>query len=216
MDKTKHDAFAFDLENRLDDFFNDDEPPPKAPSTESHPEDRATAERTPSQAPKNPFQDLKSAILSIDWEITDEGLTTLIEHVDKLEKQFSSDKIIHPLLAILKSLGIYIRKRKSNAHPEAIKRLMAAYSCLESITGNSELKTKEKEQMLRMEIVLFKKFKEKITPKKAAPAAHPTKAAKNDAAVTLGAIMTAIEALRSRMEAELSAIRKELKALHNK
>lgn len=219
----ENDAFAFDLENRLDDFFSDDEPStpketlpapahPAAPEPEVRPVSAVSAK--PVDTPKNPFLDLKSTILSIDWEITDEGMTTFISQVDALMGPFSVDKVISPLLKILRTLGVYIRKYKSRAHPEAIKRLMTAYSCLELITENTTMGMAEKTRMLKEQIVKFKRFKEKITPQKvAAAAAEAAQAGGEVSAVTLDAIMTAIEALRARVMEELVEIRKELKTL---
>jgi hypothetical protein len=78
VDKKANDTFAFDLENRLDDFFNDalrtqEEPPmdePQAPNTDL------------------PLKDLKSTILAIDWEITDDALEAFIDQLENLLEQF--------------------------------------------------------------------------------------------------------------------------------
>lgn len=226
MDKPENaeaekDVFAFDLENRLDDFFSDEGPAkpkvsPPSPPVSPQPEIRpvaAVAEK-PVDVPKNPFLDLKSTILSIDWEITDAGLTTFINQIDTLMGTFSTDKVITPLLKILKTLGIYIRKYKSRAHPEAIKRLMTTYSCLELITENTALGMAEKNRMLHEQIVKFKRFKEKIAPKKvAAAAAQAANAGGEVSAVTLDAIMDAVETLRALVMEELAAIRKELETI---
>jgi hypothetical protein len=83
------------LENRLDDFFSDE-----LPSQDEPPADER-------QAPKTdlPLKDLKSTILAIDWEITDEVLETFIGQLDGLLEQFENDKVVHTLLKLLKSLA---------------------------------------------------------------------------------------------------------------
>ena len=78
-----------------------------------------------------PLKELKSTILAIDWEITDDVLDTFIDQLDGLFAQFEDDKVIHTLLKLLKSLGKYVRTHKSKAHPDTIKRIMAVYSALE-------------------------------------------------------------------------------------
>jgi hypothetical protein len=72
VDKKANDTFAFDLENRLDDFFSDSLPPQERTAHGC-----AAAPRT-----DLPLKDLKSTILAIDWEITDDVLDTFIYQID--------------------------------------------------------------------------------------------------------------------------------------
>ena len=75
-----------------------------------------------------PLKDLKSTILAIDWEITDDALQAFIDQVENLLERFKGDKVAQTYLKILQSLGKYIRTHKSKSHPDTIKRLMAVYS----------------------------------------------------------------------------------------
>jgi hypothetical protein len=142
VDKKANDTFAFDLENRLDDFFSDSLPSPEEPS----------ADVAPAEKSDLPLKGLKSTILAIDWEITDEALETLIDQIDGLSEQFETDKVNHTLLRLLKSLAKYIRTHKSNAHPDTIKRVMSVYSTLEESTTNNELSQNQKEKMVLEEV----------------------------------------------------------------
>ncbi|MGD8702248.1 MAG: hypothetical protein PVH26_07410 [Desulfosarcina sp.] len=129
MDKKANDTFAFDLENRLDDFFSD-----SMPSQEDAP-----ADEPQTSISELPLKDLKSTILAIDWEITDDALEAFIHQVDNLNERFEDDKAIQTLLKLLKSLGRYLRAHKSKAHPDTIKRIMAVYSALEKSVYSEEL-----------------------------------------------------------------------------
>ena len=207
MDKKANDTFAFDLENRLDDFFSDalpsqDEPPADAPP-----------------APKTdlPLKELKSTILAIDWEITDDVLDTFIGQLDGLLEQFEDDKVIHTLLKLLKSLGKYVRTHKSKAHPDTIKRIMAVYSALEESVTNDDMSRNEKEKMMLEEVRQFQRLKALIfassPPHVSSGSQKPIKA---EEMAGIDAVVSAIDELKSMMARELSAIREELGQLLKK
>jgi len=207
VDKKANDTFAFDLENRLDDFFSDalpsqDEPPADAPP-----------------APKTdlPLKELKSTILAIDWEITDDVLDTFIGQLDGLLEQFEDDKAIHTLLKLLKSLGKYVRTHKSKAHPDTIKRIMAVYSALEESVTNDDMSRNEKEKMMLEEVRQFQRLKALIfassPPHVSSGSQKPIKA---EEMAGIDAVVSAIDELKSMMARELSAIREELGQLLKK
>ncbi|MGA6924734.1 MAG: hypothetical protein WBY88_03570 [Desulfosarcina sp.] len=202
MNSKANDTFAFDLENRLDDFFSDSLPP----------QDQPQVDEPSASAGDLPLKDLKSTILAIDWEITDDVLDIFIDQVDGLTDAFEADKVAHTLLRLLKSLGKYIRSHKSKAHPETIKRIMAVYSTLEAAVADDGLSRTEKENMLLEEVRQFKRLKARIAETRAP---HPasgsaTQPAHSDAIPDLGAVIKAVEALKSLMASELGAIREEL------
>ena len=208
MDKKANDTFAFDLENRLDDFFSD-----AMPSQEEQPTDDAA------QAPSAdlPLKDLKSTILAIDWEITDDALEAFIYQVDGLMEQFEGDKVAYTLLKLLRSLGKYIRSHKSKAHPDTIKRIMAVYSALEESVTNESLGKEKKEKMLLEEVRHFQQLKSKIVDAKSPLlATGPQKPLTAEAPSGMDAIIQAIEELKTMMATELAAIREELARLGKK
>lgn len=207
MDKKANDTFAFDLENRLDDFFSDSLPP----------QDDLPADAPPAPKTDLPLKDLKSTILAIDWEITDDALETFIAQVEVLQAEFEDDKVIHTLLKLLKSLGKYIRKQKSQAHPDTIKRIMSVYSALEETVTNAEMSRDTKEKILLEEVRQFQRLKAKIVPTNATYLASGTpKPKRAEAAMGIEAVISAIDELRSLMATELGAIRKELGQLYKK
>jgi hypothetical protein len=161
--------------------------------------------------------DLKSTILAIDWEITDDALDALIYQIDGLSEAFETDKVNFTLLRLLKSLAKYIRSHKSKSHPETIKRVMAVYSALEESVTNDELGQVDKENMLLEEVRQFKRLKAKIID-----SSPPYSANRSPIPMVSGempgieAIIRSIDELKSLMATELGAIREELGQLRKK
>lgn len=207
MDKKANDTFAFDLENRLDDFFSDSLPPQVETPADAHPATRIDTA----------LKDLKSTVLAIDWEITDDALEAFIFRIDGLVDRFKGDKVVSTFLRLLKSLGKYVRKYKSNAHQDTIKRIMAVYAALEESVTNESLSHAEKEKMLLEEVRQFQQLKAKIV---ASRSPHP--ASGHLAPVPTGelsginALTRAIDELKSMLASELSAMRIELGRLRQR
>ncbi len=147
MDKSSKNNLANDIENRLDDFFDDADAP------------------TPAKIPSASLQKLKSVVLSIDWEITDACLDDLKTETDALLPSYQSDPFIHALLRMLKALGAYIRNLKARAHPDAIKRVMSTFKNLEKLVNDPQLTEEAKKQVLAKEINAFKQLKQHVLGK---------------------------------------------------
>ena len=199
MENKANDTFAFDLENRLDDFFSDSLPA----------QDDAPAEESETSKADLPLKELKSTILAIDWEITDDGLDSFINQVNGLAAYCADNETNQKFLKILNSLGKYLRAQKSKAHPDTIKRIMAVYSTLEESVTNDELSKSDKEKMLKEEIKQFQRLKSKIVQ-----SAPPKQSRQPKETASMDAVMDAIADLKSVITAELSAIRKEFQQLN--
>ena len=94
MEKSSKENLVNDIENKLDDFFNE--------------KDNATTPDTP----VDDLQQLKSVILSIDWEITDSCLTDLMDETDRLLPIFEKDRFTHALLRMLNVWGATFKREK--------------------------------------------------------------------------------------------------------
>ncbi len=116
----------------------------------------------------NTLRELKGAILSIDWEISDAILANLIEITARLEETFRQAKDPLLMIKLIGSLGKYIRKNKANSDPGAIRLLNSTYSSLEKMLSSKDLADSKKRQLLLAQVEEFKKLKENITQKKAA------------------------------------------------
>ncbi len=206
MGKKANDTFAYDLDNRLDDFFSDSAAPQPKPD----------AEDTLPTSPDNPLQELKSTILAIDWEISEAAMQSLQVQVDALLPRFEADKASRTLLKIIKSLGTYIKAHKSNAHPDAIMQLMSAHAALESVASDDGLSADAKTDLVVEAVRQFKRLKAEITGSTTARAAGGAGAPgrpKSSAPPDMATVLAAIEALRTDIRGQLEAIRAELKRL---
>ncbi len=110
----------------------------------------------------SPIQDLKSVILSLEWEISDQVMQRLGEEVLKLEGEYKDDKIVVAFLQLLGSLGKYIQKKRAEAHPDSISLLNSVYENLEQVIMSDELTDSAKKKMLVTEVNKYKKLKEHI------------------------------------------------------
>lgn len=155
MEKSSKNNIVNDIENRLDDFFDENE------------------EVNPSETPNVSIEKLKSVVLSIDWEITEECLSDLIDETNALLPHFEDDRFSHTLLRMLKAVGAYIRKRKAQSHPDAIKRIMSVFSSIERLTENAQMEETLKKQIVAKEIIEFKKLKEQVESGRASGPIHP-------------------------------------------
>jgi hypothetical protein len=125
---------------------------------------------------QSPLKDLKTIVLSIDWEINDEDMTRFIEQVETLKLVYEEDRVILLFLQILGSLGKYIKANKGNSHPNAIKVLNSVYTSLEKVLLQKDMTAAEKEKILLVEVQRFKELEEQVALKRAA--AHGKKASK--------------------------------------
>ncbi len=110
---------------------------------------------------------LKTVILSIEWEITDEAMATLLEEVEKLEDTYKDDKNLLLFLRLLSTAGKYIKSSKANAHPGALKLLNTVYNSLEIVILSKSISEDEKKKILYTQVKEFKNLKEQIAQKKA-------------------------------------------------
>ena len=209
MDKDKRENLVNDIENRLDDFFNGDDTQPMAP------QEAASMEK------------LKSVILSIDWEITESCLTDLIDETDILLPQYEDNRYAHTLLRMLRAVGGYIRKRKAQAHPDAIKRIMSVFKSLEKLTGSQQLDAEISKRIVGKEIAAFKTLKDQVDIQRGAavetqPAESETAPADAGSFVDSHQFEQAIHEVEARLDsqvsdlkAQLAVLQKELDALRN-
>jgi hypothetical protein len=143
------------IENKLDEFFSDDDSPSETP------------------APSASLEKLKSTVLSIDWEITDECLGDLIAETDILLEAYHADRPTNALLRMLKALANYIRKHKAQAHQEAIKRVMSVYKSVESIVEEHAYDENRKKEIVTAEIKAFHLLKEQVRVQRSSAAPKP-------------------------------------------
>jgi len=171
-----------EVDNRLDDLFGgsnnepaDDgaqnEPDPSSEQVEHH-DKPVTTDNEPSlsySAENSILKDLKSVVLSLEWEITDQVMQRLNEEIANLEKEHKDDKVVVAFLQLLGSLGKYIQKKRAEAHPDSISLLNSVYDSMEKVMLTEDLTEAAKKKMLIAEVNKYKQLKEQIATMKPPP-----------------------------------------------
>ncbi len=155
MNSQNDKTVAGEVEDRLKDLFGESEESPAIVGKSDSPEE------------DSPIRNLKSTILSIDWEISDDLLDKLIKEIGGLENTYKDDKNLLVFFQLLGSVGKYVKSTKANAHPGAIRLLNSVYNSLEIVILSEGITTAEKRKILHVQVEQFKKLKEQIALRKA-------------------------------------------------
>jgi methyl-accepting chemotaxis protein len=179
------DNIVSEVEDRLTDLFGDGGEDSSdvevAPDVESVTdfddvssdiEDAPTLEEDNDALEESPLKDLKSIVLSIDWEISDEIMSRFLDQVNSLTGIYQGDRIILMFLSLLNSVGKYIKAKKENSDADVVKLLNSSYAALEKSVLTKEITEDEKKKLIITEVNKFKKIREKLGGK---PADEPKK-----------------------------------------
>lgn len=195
MENSSKENLANDIENQLDNFFDEGDP-------------SGSGGVEPVSLEK-----LKSMVLSIDWEITESCLTDLIDEADTLLPQFQNDRLSHALLRMLKAVGRYIRRRQAQAHPSAIKCVMSVFYSLEKLNGGLHLEEETRKGVVAKEIAAFKKLKEQVEAKRGAPARTPSTAEGEHGYLESDKFEQAMSAVEDRLKSQVDDLKVQMDAL---
>jgi pilus assembly protein FimV len=111
---------------------------------------------------ESPIARLKTIVLSIDWEITDEVLTQFNDELVDLQDIWADDPVKLVYVQALQKISKYIFQQKSDSHPSAIKLLLTFYYNLEKIVLDTELSESDKKEILRSDVKKFEQLKRQI------------------------------------------------------
>ncbi|MFZ0611532.1 MAG: hypothetical protein WAM73_04785 [Desulfobacterales bacterium] len=200
--ETPEDQFSEEVEDRLENLFGDEDP-------------SEVADINSAEIVVHPLRDLKTIILSIDWEITDEVMTSFVEQVAVLQDRHGDDRIVLVFLQLLGSIGEYIRTHLGKSHPDAFKLLNSLFAELEKIVRSADLTEAEKKKILAVELDKYKKLKSQLA---AARVPAETKGAVSAAVRAAPGgpqpeILKAIEDLKRVVRQEFQALREEIKQM---
>ncbi|MBL0714269.1 MAG: hypothetical protein JJV98_11265 [Desulfosarcina sp.] len=135
-----------ELANRLDTLFEGDEA-----------ETAHTGGKT-----ADPLDELKSLVMSIEWEITDDIMERFVSHGETLKKRYKEDRILVMFLQLLGSLGLYVKSNKGKAHPKAFNLLNTVYASFSNAAIPGKISSSEKKKLLYIELNQYKELKEQI------------------------------------------------------
>ena len=114
----------------------------------------------------NDMNDLKAAILTIDWEIFDTTLQDFEKVITNFLPKLVNYKIHHTFVKIIHSTGRYIGNKKANAHKDSILFLHSVFENFEQVVQTTNMTSKDKKKVLEGAINRFYKFKRKISREK--------------------------------------------------
>lgn len=111
---------------------------------------------------ESPISRLKSLVLSIDWEITDEVLLQFNEELLDLKGIWAGETIYLVYVQALEKISKYIYQNKADSHPNAIKLLLTFYYNLEKIISSQDLSEGQKKEILLEDVKKFENLKRQI------------------------------------------------------
>ncbi len=112
---------------------------------------------------ESPLARLKTLVLSIDWDITDEVLRQCNEELVRLRGQWSNEKIYLVYIQALETISKYIYQQKTNAHPNSVKLLPVFFNNFEKIVHDESLDEEQKKEVLLKDVQRFNQLKEQIS-----------------------------------------------------
>jgi hypothetical protein len=155
MTSEKATTLAEAVGHRFDSIFSSDEDPASP---------RVTLEDTITiNSSDSPIIDLKSIIMSIEWEITERLMDRLHREVADLTTVYRNNSIPLQFLKIMDVLGKYINNRKAEAHPDSIKLMSQAFTNFEAVVLNTDLAKADQQELLQATVRDFKQLKQKIS-----------------------------------------------------
>jgi pilus assembly protein FimV len=130
----------------------------------------------------SPLLRLKSIVLSLDWDITEEILKELNEELANLRAMWKDDKVAQIYLQGMENVGKYMREEGAYAHPNAIKLLLTLYHNYEKIISSPNISGESITTMLKADIRKFKVLQYQISTLKNAQGGHEEPTAEETAA----------------------------------
>jgi len=111
---------------------------------------------TPTSIYNSPLKDMKSVILSIEWEINDHILEQLEDEINKLYLSFTGNSIVQGFLRIIRFLGRYIRVRGQLSSQDSINLLLSVYDHFENVMITDKMPEAKKHTILLDDIKRYR------------------------------------------------------------
>ena len=111
---------------------------------------------------ESPIARLKTLMLSIEWEITDEVLIDFNDELQQAQQVWANDPVKLVYIQALQKISKYIFQEKSNAHHNAMKVLIAFFYDLEKIVLDEQISEQEKKEILLADVKKFERLKQQI------------------------------------------------------
>lgn len=110
----------------------------------------------------SPLKDIKSIVLSLEWEIDNGMLDQFDAEINKLQALYEEDYTILGFLLILRFLGRYIRVRGTDSNRGSITLLLSVYDNLEDVILSGDMTTENKRAILLEDIKNYREWVDQI------------------------------------------------------
>ncbi|MBT8347286.1 MAG: hypothetical protein KJO28_13390 [Desulfofustis sp.] len=111
---------------------------------------------------ESPIARLKTLMLSIEWEITDQVLIDFNDELLQAQQAWTDDPVKLVYIQALQKITKYIFQKKSDAHHNAMKVMIAFFYDLEKIVLDEEISEQEKKEILFDDVKKFERLKQQI------------------------------------------------------
>ncbi len=163
-----------EVEKKLDDLFQED-----AEEQEKHEEGEGQdlviendSENAPSaqeaqgesKQEDSPLASLKSIVLSLEWEITDEVMRRFLSETEAIRDKCGEDQALKTFIQMLLALGKYIKRHKGDSNPEAVRLLNTTFQSFEK-SFEGEITEEEKKALVDQRVREFMDLKRAIGAK---------------------------------------------------
>ncbi len=111
---------------------------------------------------ESPISKLKTLMLSIEWEITDQVLIDFNEELLQAQQAWFDDPVKMVYIQALQKITKYIYQKKAAAHHNAMKVLISFFYDLEKIVLDENISAQEKEEILLADVKKFERLKQQI------------------------------------------------------
>ena len=125
-----------------------------------------TAKKTHKTMCTNLLYNLRTLLLSIEWEITDDILSKYLNETIQLQRLFQNNRYLKRLLQIQYFYGRFIKTYPDRIPLKTYKILYTLYNCMNNILANKKLSDFEKKKIVAQEIHRYKNFRKHLTIKK--------------------------------------------------
>ena len=110
----------------------------------------------------SPLKDIKSIILSLEWEIDNGILDQFDAEINKLQALYEENYTILGFLSILRFLGRYIRVRGTDSNRGSITLLLSIYDNLEDVVLSEDMTAENKRDILLEDIKNYREWVDQV------------------------------------------------------
>lgn len=108
------------------------------------------------------LQELKSTVLSLEWEISDELLEKLDEGMSRLAAECTNDLRAQAFIRIMMFLGRYIREKRAEADARSINLLLTNYEKLESVLLSPDMSDWKRHSLMNESIESYREWVDSV------------------------------------------------------